>query len=182
DDSTPTGGASRTAALAWYKFVSQFVDELPVEEFPELPRLGGRDGSIKAKPISPGRVSADKPGENSAERPEENRRRYEPSATADSEERYRSSDSSPDSPENVDPELTPDTRSSDSEPAPVFRRSPAPAPAPAPVFSGSPPPAPAAPAPIPPPPAAAPIPLPPKPAPPPPAPAPEPPQPRTLDN
>ncbi|MGB3787748.1 MAG: PBP1A family penicillin-binding protein, partial [Phormidesmis sp.] len=42
DDSTPTGGASRTAALAWYKFVSQFVDELPVEEFPELPRLGGR--------------------------------------------------------------------------------------------------------------------------------------------
>ncbi len=186
DDSTPTGGASRTAALAWYKFVSQFVDELPVEEFPELPRLGGRDGSIKAKPISPGRVSADKPGENSAERPEENRRRYEPSATADSEERYRSSDSSPDSPENVDPEPTPDTRSSDSEPAPVFRRSPAPAPAPAPVFSGSPPPAPAAPAPIPPPPAAAPIPLPPKPAPPPPAPAPapapEPPQPRTLDN
>ena len=184
DDSTPTGGASRTAALAWYKFVDQFVDELPVEEFPELPRLGGREGSIKAKPISPGKVTADRTGESASDAPKK-RRRFEPSPTAE-----RREDSSPPS-NSEDFAPAPVTRSSDPAPAPapapVIRRSPAPAPAPAPVFSGSPapPPAPAPPAPAPPPPPA-PIPLPPRPIPPPPAPAPAPapapPEPRALDN
>ncbi|MGB3294615.1 MAG: PBP1A family penicillin-binding protein, partial [Phormidesmis sp.] len=73
DDSSPTSGASRTAALAWYKFVSQFIDDLPVEEFPELPRLGGREGSIQAKPISPRRVTVERP--ESRDRAEDDRRR-----------------------------------------------------------------------------------------------------------
>ncbi|MEM8504726.1 MAG: PBP1A family penicillin-binding protein [Cyanobacteria bacterium P01_D01_bin.1] len=197
DDSSPTGGASRTAALAWYKFVDQFVDDLPVEEFSDLPRLGGREGSIKAKPVSPGRVIADKPGGSSDDDDRPSLRQpFEPSTTA--------SDDNPSiTSEDLEPVSTPITRSSDPtpapNPAPIFRRSPAPAPAPAPapVFSGSPtPPAPAAPAPAPPAPAPpapappAPIPLPPAPstppiAPPPapaPAPAPSPPRPRALDN
>ena len=75
DDSSPTSGASRTAALAWYEFVSQFIDDLPVEEFPELPKLGGREGTIKAKPISPRRTIVDKPDRpEPVEQPEEDRR------------------------------------------------------------------------------------------------------------
>lgn len=168
DDSSPTSGASRTAALAWYKFVSQFIDDLPVEKFPELPRLGGREGSIQAKPISPRRVTAGQP--ESRDRPEEDNRRR-PAAEPD----YAS-----DAPSEAEPPSEPDPIYNDSESA----ESPAPAPAPAPV--GAPDQAPASdpegsPAP---PPAPAPPAAPPPSAPPPPAPAPviEPPQPSVLDN
>ncbi|MBE9061981.1 PBP1A family penicillin-binding protein, partial [cf. Phormidesmis sp. LEGE 11477] len=129
DDSSPTGGASRTAALAWYRFVDQFVDELPVEEFPELPRLGGREGSIQAKPISPGRVVADKPGAREPDETERRRRSEPATATLDSEDDSSSANES----EALEPVPTPVARPSE----------PAPAPAPAPVFSSSPDPAPA---------------------------------------
>lgn len=56
DDSSPTWGASSTAAYTWRQFVSQFVDEIPVENFAPLPRLAGRQGSIEADPVRPGRT------------------------------------------------------------------------------------------------------------------------------
>ena len=56
DDSSPTRGASSTAAYAWRQFVAEFIEEIPVEKFPELPRLSGREGSIEAKPKKPGKV------------------------------------------------------------------------------------------------------------------------------
>lgn len=176
DDSSPTGGASRTAALAWYRFVDQFVDELPVEDFPELPRLGGREGSIKAKPVSPSRVIADKPGVR--ESSETEGRRSAP-RTASNREYYSGSSGDSAGSDPTPTSAAPSNPAPASNPDPVFSSSPAPpAPAPAPVFSSSPAPPPAPPA--------APIPLPPTSVPPPPAPAPapapEPPRPRVLEN
>ena len=60
DDSTPTNGASSTAAKVWHMFMSQVVDDIPVEQFPERPSLGGREGTIEAKPVKPGKVIAAK--------------------------------------------------------------------------------------------------------------------------
>ncbi|ESA36104.1 penicillin-binding 1a family [Leptolyngbya sp. Heron Island J] len=157
DDSSPTRGASSTAAHAWQEFVSQFIDDLPVEKFPELPRLSGREGSIEAKPIKPGKVVADKAGSRSSsqsESPAPPPQRSEPVAP--------------------DPVPTPAPTAA-TEPAPTSRPTPATsggrsvsAPAPAPT-SAAPAPAPVAPAPAP----AAPIaPAPVEPAPPVAAPAP----------
>jgi penicillin-binding protein 1A len=58
DDSSRTWGASSSAAYTWRQFVSQLLEELPVEEFPPLPQLAGREGSIDAEPVKPGRVTA----------------------------------------------------------------------------------------------------------------------------
>ncbi|MDA0867517.1 MAG: penicillin-binding protein 1A, partial [Cyanobacteria bacterium] len=58
DDSSPTWGASSSAAYTWGQFVSQLLDEIPVEEFPPLPKLAGREGSIEAEPVKPGRVTS----------------------------------------------------------------------------------------------------------------------------
>ncbi len=162
DDSSPTGGASRTAALTWYKFVSQFIDDLPVEKFPELPQLGEREGSIQAKPISPRRVTTSQT--ESSDRPE-----------ADDRRRPAESDYVPDNQQEAEPAREPEPLYNDDESAGTPEPEPpasAPAPAPAPVR------APEAPAPVPP------VSAPPPPAPPPPAPAPvvEPPQPSVLNN
>lgn len=51
DDSYPTWGSSGTAASTWHEFMSKVVEGMPVEEFPEVPQLDGRQGSIKAKPV-----------------------------------------------------------------------------------------------------------------------------------
>lgn len=59
DDSSPSRGTSTTAAAIWRMFMRQLMDDIPVEQFPELPRLGGRKGSIKAQPIKPRRVVAE---------------------------------------------------------------------------------------------------------------------------
>jgi penicillin-binding protein 1A len=56
DDNYPTYGASSTAAYNWREFMSKVVKNMPVEEFPKLPDLEGRKGSIKAKPVQPGHV------------------------------------------------------------------------------------------------------------------------------
>jgi penicillin-binding protein 1A len=51
DDNAPTYGASSTAAAVWHDFMSKVTKGMPVEKFAELPKLEGRKGSIKAKPI-----------------------------------------------------------------------------------------------------------------------------------
>jgi len=58
DDSSPTYGASSTAALTWYNFMSQLTDEIKPEDFPAVPQLEGREGTVKAKPVTPRRVVA----------------------------------------------------------------------------------------------------------------------------
>ena len=58
DDSSPTYGASSTAAATWYDFMIAATDGMKVEEFPAIPDVEGRDGTIKAEPITPGRISA----------------------------------------------------------------------------------------------------------------------------
>ena len=131
DDSSPTRGASSTAAYAWREFVSQFIDELPVEKFPELPRLSGREGSIEAKPVKPGKVVADKAGSSRSEQSEAPAspppQRSEPVAESE-------------------PAPVP-AASSQSEPRPAIIDRQAPSPAPAPV-APAPAPAAAAPAPV----------------------------------
>ena len=176
DDSTPTNGASSTAALAWYKFVSQFIDDMPAEEFADLPSLEGREDTLKAKPISPGRVIAEDPKAREEARPARRRRSepvyqepvYEPSPRWEPEPVYNEPE-----PVYEEPAYT--------EPAPVYTEpAPAPAPAPAPVYTepapAPAPPPPPAPEPAPPPPPA------PEPAPPPPPPEPALPRPSVLDN
>lgn len=56
DDNQPTSGSSSTAAYAWNRFMVKAVEGMPVAKFPELPKLAGRKGSIKAKPVKPKRV------------------------------------------------------------------------------------------------------------------------------
>jgi len=62
DNNQPTWGSSSTAAYTWRKFMVQAVEEMPVEKFPERPKLEGRKGSIKAKPIKPKRVVSGRKG------------------------------------------------------------------------------------------------------------------------
>lgn len=185
DDSSPTNGASSTAAWAWRKFVSQFIDDLPVEKFPDLPRLSGRKGSIAAEPEKPGRVIADKPGSSS----EEGRSGRSGSSRRSGSSNRRQSSPSPTPSAPPSPSPSPSPAPSGVSPSPVPRPNPVPrpapspapaAPAPAPAPTPTPPPVPRpAPAPTPPPvPAPAPTPPPvPRPAPaptPPPVPAPAP--------
>jgi penicillin-binding protein 1A len=196
DDNSPTRGASSTAALAWGRFVKQFIDDIPVEKFPELPRLGRRRGSIEAQPLKPRRVIADKAGSPSSG-DTENRRRgrtldeSQPLPDSETESNTRESAPAEDTPPSRQPsdsrpsdsrdndDYRPPTsrgsesRNDDSAPAPA----PAPAPDPGPVDQApDPAPAPAAPDPAPAPAAPAPAPAPaaPAPAPAPAAPAPAP--------
>jgi len=70
DDSTPTRGASSTAATVWRMFMTQITDDIPVEQFPDRPSLRGREGTIEAKPVKPGKVFAAKaPTSNEESRP-----------------------------------------------------------------------------------------------------------------
>jgi penicillin-binding protein 1A len=56
DNNSPTYGSSGTAAYTWHQFMNRVVQGMPVQQFPPLPRLEGRKGTIKAKPIKPKRV------------------------------------------------------------------------------------------------------------------------------
>lgn len=61
DDNRPTWGASSTAAATWRRFMEDVVDDIKVEDFPDLPSdIENREGSIEAKPIKP-RVAYYKP-------------------------------------------------------------------------------------------------------------------------
>ncbi|OIP70229.1 MAG: penicillin-binding protein [Oscillatoriales cyanobacterium CG2_30_40_61] len=53
DNNEPTWGASSSAAYSWGEFMRQVVEGMPVEKFPKLPELEGRQGSIKAKAHQP---------------------------------------------------------------------------------------------------------------------------------
>lgn len=57
DDNYPTWGSSATAAYAWGEFMREVTKGMSVQEFPKLPTLEGRKGSIKAKPAKPKRVT-----------------------------------------------------------------------------------------------------------------------------
>ena len=56
DDNKPTWGSSGSAAYTWHEFMEKAVKEIPVEKFPERPKLEGRKASIKAKPIKAKRI------------------------------------------------------------------------------------------------------------------------------
>lgn len=57
DDNQPTSGASSTAAATWRRFMSEAVEDLKIEEFPERPeKVEGRKGIIKTEPIKPKRA------------------------------------------------------------------------------------------------------------------------------
>ncbi len=53
DNNRPTSGGSGSAAIAWREFMEKAVEGMPIEKFPERPKLQGRVGSIKAQPIKP---------------------------------------------------------------------------------------------------------------------------------
>ncbi|MEB3226328.1 MAG: PBP1A family penicillin-binding protein [Synechococcus sp.] len=54
DDNKPTWGASSTAARLWGNLMRQVAASMTVEEFPDLPNLRNRVGSITADPIRGG--------------------------------------------------------------------------------------------------------------------------------
>ncbi|MBD2364333.1 penicillin-binding protein 1A [Anabaena minutissima FACHB-250] len=56
DDNRPTSGGSGSAAYTWHSFMEVAVQGMPIEKFPAQPKLKGRKGSIKAKPIKPKKV------------------------------------------------------------------------------------------------------------------------------
>lgn len=93
DDSSPTWGASSTAALTWYNYMIDLIDDIPAEDFPALPdNLDYRDGTIKAQPLRPSRVVAATSSGPSRESDEgEGRSWQEPDYR--SEDSYSSSDS-----------------------------------------------------------------------------------------
>jgi penicillin-binding protein 1A len=160
DDNYPTASASTTAAYVWQSFMVTAMQGMPVENFPELPELGGRKGSIKAQPVTPNRViSGSAAAEEPAARPDESRSSSGSGNSNNSAPRSESRDDRP--PAEPQPRYAPEAP---PEPEPRSNRSdrydpPPAAPAPAPPAAAPEPPppsepAPPAPAPIPPPPVA----------------------------
>ncbi|PSR16250.1 penicillin-binding protein [filamentous cyanobacterium CCP3] len=163
DDNTPTRGASSMAASVWRDFMAKLTDDIPSEDFPSLPRLGGREATITLSPVKPGRVVADsgpsqssEPAQSSggsrqtATRSESENRSSSVSAEAPAAASNNDSNSGPRNANTAAPEPA-------AEPAPAITNDP---PAPAPP---APAPRPSAPAPV----APAPVPIAPAPAPPP---------------
>lgn len=158
DDNTPTDGASSMAAGVWRSFMAKLTDDIPVEQFPSLPRLGGREGSITLSPVKPGRVTADsgpaQPSESASNSSGGESRRARQAESSPSSEEAAPSDSSNSSPaappESVAPTVTEAPPAAEPQapapqpvntapvaPAPV---APAPAPAPPPPIVSPPPP------------------------------------------
>jgi penicillin-binding protein 1A len=57
DNNGPTRGASTTAAAIWKEFMEEAVKGTPIESFPLVPNIKGREPTIKAEPISPKKKS-----------------------------------------------------------------------------------------------------------------------------
>jgi penicillin-binding protein 1A len=57
DDNSPTWGTSATAARTWNKFMVKAVEDIPIEKFPERPKLEGRKGVVALQPIKPEKMS-----------------------------------------------------------------------------------------------------------------------------
>ncbi|MBP0017473.1 MAG: penicillin-binding protein 1A [Cyanobacteria bacterium SBLK] len=53
DDNTSTKGASSTAAAVWKDFMQRVTEEVPREDFPQRPKLDGREATIAAEPLKP---------------------------------------------------------------------------------------------------------------------------------
>jgi penicillin-binding protein 1A len=103
DDSHPTWGASSTAARTWRNFMSEVVEGMAVEAFPQLPRLEGRRGSITAQPAKPRRVSRQGSGRTTEEQREVERSGNRQGTT---ERSSRTSDSSDSSAKSIPPETS----------------------------------------------------------------------------
>lgn len=56
DNNKPTWGSSGSAAYTWHEFMEKAVKEIPVEKFPERPKLEGRKATIKAIPVKARRI------------------------------------------------------------------------------------------------------------------------------
>ena len=171
DNNRPTWGASSTAAATWRSFMVEVVKEMDAQKFPGRPKLAGRKGSIKTKPVKPGRTISKKVTASTESRRTRSSQTQKTRSSSTSKPATRTpSNAAPAAPprlsmdEVLDPGASPE--GAPAAPAPA-----APAPAPAPAA-----PAPAAPAPAPAPaaPAPAPVPAAPAPAPAPAAPAPAP--------
>ena len=57
DNNEPTWGHSGTAAYTWHEFMAKAIAGIPIKKFPDLPKLEGRKGSIKAQPVKPRRIT-----------------------------------------------------------------------------------------------------------------------------
>ncbi|MFB2933643.1 transglycosylase domain-containing protein [Aerosakkonemataceae cyanobacterium BLCC-F154] len=57
DDNSPTWGTSATAARTWNQFMVKAVENIPIEKFPDRPKLEGRKGTVALEPIKPGKMS-----------------------------------------------------------------------------------------------------------------------------
>jgi len=146
DDNRPTYGASSTAARIWHNYMVEAVNGMPVESFPELPRLRGREGTIEAKPIRPRRIRASTAPTRSSEDSETSSGSSGESSR--SRRRSRSSESRVESAPAESSSSSRRRRSESSEEAPVQRSRRA-EPEPAPVRRAAPAPEPAAPLPVP---------------------------------
>ena len=130
DDSSRTWGASSSAAYTWRQFVSQLLEGIPVEEFPPLPTLAGRKGSIKADPVKPGRTRASQTANAGSDR-QNTQNSAETAASSSS----TTANPAPDTVENSAVTPASSNRSSSRSPAPI-------PPEPAPVVDSAPVPAP----------------------------------------
>lgn len=83
DNNQPTWGSSSTAAYAWHRFMAQAVEKMPVEKFPDIPKLEGRKGTIQAQAVKPKRIQigkiTDQNSTNASPRLAEGSENYSPS-------------------------------------------------------------------------------------------------------
>ncbi len=137
DNNNPTYGTSSSAAETWRQFMRFVVQDMPVEKFPDLPKIEGRKGSIKAQPYRPRRTH-DLTGNDQKDDGSGRSRRFNDSSSGPTEK----------------PSRLPSSEPTSQPPAAPRNEAPAaPPPAPPPVEPTVPPPEPPPPAPEPPPPA-----------------------------
>lgn len=151
DDSSPSRGASSTAAAIWRMFMGQLMDEIPVQQFPDLPRLGGRRGIIKAQPVKPHRIIAEEsstPSKGAASESAGSNSKPSKENNGDQRPTATNTPSSPSPPESQGG-TAPASRSTPESPSPAVAE---PSVTPEPPQTVSPPAAAPAPAPAPPPP------------------------------
>jgi penicillin-binding protein 1A len=99
DNNRPTYGSSTSAAYTWHEFMKKAVEGMPVEKFPERPKLENRKGTIKAQPIKPKKIlnasisnsneSSDQDNNNSSSRRRRRRRNTEVEQQSDYTPRRR---------------------------------------------------------------------------------------------
>lgn len=119
DDSSPTWSYSSTAATVWHDFMVVAVKGIPVQKFPELPKLEGRKGSIKANAVRPNRAyTSDAPASNSGSSRSESERSTGRSNAPAQEPARDSAPPSSSAPENTAPAPVAPAEPP-SEPAPV---------------------------------------------------------------